>query len=160
MHIFLVRINLHSVGKTLVASSALANSSPSVADEDFEDDVCQVCKYSAQDGAEDDDALLGDMAWLRRFETQKTTHQSEPGAAAFYADVSKSRTPMTPLEFARWCRGGRNRAARVFDVLHLFAGVPRPGDIEAHCRELAEPHGFVFIFCSMDLFMLPDQDLS
>ena len=49
---------------------------------------------------------------------------------------------------------------RVFVVLHLFAGVPRPGDIEAHFRTIAEPYDLEFIFCSVDLLTLSDWDLS
>ena len=153
-------INLHAIGRALMSSSALANSSPGAADLTLENELCQVCEYSSKDGAEDDDALLGDTAWLHRHEARKEGKQSEPGAAAFYAEAGKSHTPMTPLQFAQRCREARNRAARVFVILHLFAGVPRPGDIEAHFRDMAEPHNFEFVFCSVDLLTSPDWDLS
>ena len=86
--------------------------------------------------------------------------QSEPGAAAFYAEASSKHTPMTPLEFARRCREARGRAARVFMAHHLFAGVPRTGDVKEHFREICEPHDFDFVFCSVDLLTSTDWDLS
>ena len=45
-------------------------------------------------------------------------------------------------------------------MIHLFAGVPRQGDVEEHFRREAAPRAFDFIFCSVDLLTSADWDLS
>ena len=67
---------------------------------------------------------------------------------------------MVHREFARRCREARAAFSRVFVGLHLFAGVPRQGDVEEHFRREAAPHAFDFTFCSVDLLASADWDLS
>ena len=56
--------------------------------------------------------------------------------------------------------GGEDCLQSVFVVLHLFAGVPRSGDVEEHFRSEAAAHALDFIFCSVDLLTSADSDLS
>ena len=67
---------------------------------------------------------------------------------------------MDPQTFAKKCREARTACARVFVVLHFFAGVARSGDVEEHFRNEAAPHFLDFIFCSVDLLNSADLDLS
>ena len=67
---------------------------------------------------------------------------------------------MGPRLFAKKCRAARSAMRRVFVVLHLFAGVPREGDVEAHFRSMAAEHDFEYVFCSVDLLTSPEWDLS
>ena len=76
--------------------------------------------------------MESDSEWERK---AKVKMRSEPGAQAFYGEAAAGHTPMDPREFARRCREARTAFSRVFVVLHMFACVPREGDVEEHFRK-------------------------
>ena len=129
----IMSIDLQAIGRSLMAGKVLLGQSQLEAVEDNEA-LGDSCAYTAEVGAEDDGSLQTHAEWVR---SAKVKMQSEPGAQAFYGDTAAGHTPMDTQTFAKKCREARSACARVFVVLHLFARVPRSGEVEEHFRNEA-----------------------